>query len=900
MDFDSLPADTGAQAPSAGTQPNTAAPTPSFDELPDDNAKYGTPGQQLGAGLEGVARGVIPGAPYLEKHLLRIPGQDIEGRREANPITSGAGEVAGLAGSALAGTEAAQAVTGLGGAAKEASYGFKVGSATVKQAAEMAAIQGNEEANKMLMNDPNTSAEHAIANVGLTAALGGVGGAAFAGAINPLWEATAGPQVEKVLSAFKNHLDGRGAVLPEDLANALKANNIEMPPVMKAAASGDASAMQKFNELREAQHPEIIKALEDLHQANAHSVMNALGVTPESIASFSESENGQAIRDTFQKEYKAKYEPIQQQMEKRNTEAAGISVPDTERLGAYGRMVEQGMKLGTDSPYYKLYEDWGNRILAKDTIGGMDTLKTELSGDINKAFRTGDTNTSNALKDIRKSIADFQENQIAKQGVSMEKAGMKGAQNLSTDLLNERATANRNYAEFAGMSDQLMDHLGVGDFKGAGGLSSKLKDLSPEQIASKFSPKGNVESIPFLAKHFPETLQAVQQNETNKVIKPAVQSALKKGDIPIDYNKLHDVVTKGMQGSPEYTKFAIPQRAIDAIQNAKTISNAIPAYKSSGTAGWMTKMFAHLPTSALAAVAFVSGHNPLLGAMAGELAQKLGRDVPDAYKLSMLKFLASEQPAKAGGFKSMLEFMHNTMKGENLIAKATTNVFKPGAQVLASNQLPNQQDRDKLDKQVTGMQNNPEQLLNTQTQSQLGHYMPQHQQAMGQTTTTQLQYLQQLQPKSHATGPLDRPVEPSAAEKSRYNRALDIAQQPTIVMQHCKDGTLQASDVIDLKTMYPGVYQSMVTKMSNALQSTHADEEQIPYKTRLCASLFLGQPLDSSMQPSSILAAQPQPKAPPPQGPVKGGGKSMKSLGKSNNSYKTTTQEAESDRSNRD
>jgi hypothetical protein len=45
----------------------------------------------------------------------------------------------------------------------------------------------------------------------------------------------------------------------------------------------------------------------------------------------------------------------------------------------------------------------------------------------------------------------------------------------------------------------------------------------------------------------------------------------------------------------------------------------------------------------------------------------------------------------------------------------------------------------------------------------------------------------------------------------------------------------------------------------NSMVNHLSKDNTIPYKTRLGISLFMGQPLDSSMKPMSILASQPQP-----------------------------------------
>lgn len=878
-----------------------------------NDEQFGTPGQMAITAAEKVAQGYSgPIGPFIEKKLLHVPVENIRARAEANPITAGVGEAAGLAGGMLTGTgeaalmgkagEIAQAASGLGHAAEGASLGFKVGSEAVKQAAEMAVLQSGDEVSKRILSDPKASAESAMANIGLSAALGGTLGAFGTGVISPIWSATAGPKVEQVLSAVKNHLNGAKLLMPEEAENAIKTLGIDVDPVTRAGLSQDPRAMEPYSLLREAKHKGVMEGIENLQKDASDSVSNSLGIAPEDIAVHSENEAGHELYDTFKKEYTDKYEPIANALDKRNSEAANISIPDEDRLSQYGRIIENGMKkVGTDSPAYKLYNDYGNRLLAKETIGGVDQLKTEIGNEIKKAIRAGDMNTSQALQDIRGTLSDFQEGQIARQGRSLEKAGVEGAEKNATDLLNERAETNRRYKEFAKMSDQLAGHLDVGGFSGANGLMSKLADkVSAEQLLKKFSFKGNADFIPFLQEHFPEVLEKVKENELKRFLKPAVLSA--KGEQPMNIKKLGDIIDKAMAGQKEYVQAIMPQGSLEKIQAAKDLMNAIPQHQSSGTAGWMTKMYQHMPASGLAAVGMLTGHNPIFSAILGETAQRLGvSDMPNAMRLGYLKFLASEQPVKAEGFRSMVDYMHNAYKGENTLAKATKNVFKAGTQVLMENQYPDSSDREKLDKKITQLQDKPEQWAN-QNPGHLAHYLPDHQVAVTGTTTAAMQYLQQLKPKPTQLSPLDTPIPPSKAEEARYHRALDIAQQPALVLQHMKDGTLQTTDLTDLHMMYPSVYQQMAQKLTEQMSTQHAGEAPIPYRTRMGLSLFLGQPMDSTMTPSSIVAAQPkpvQPKQTDQNAPMKGR-KGSGSLGKSNSTYNTPEQSAERDRASRD
>lgn len=866
--------------------------------------KYGSLGQQAITGLEGVAEGVAgPLAPLAEHHLLGVSKEDILARREENPITHGAGQVAGLAGSLLTGVgegallaKAGSTITkavGLGSeAVRAAPLVYKVGSSAVQQAAEMAILQGSDEVSKMILNDPKTSAESAIANIGLSAALGGAGGAFITGAVSPLWEVTGAPLLEKTLAGFRNHLNQGAAVLPDELKVARDTLGIQIKPEVEAAMSGSDLAAKHFSVLKETGNKEITQGLEQLHKDIGESVARSLGTNTDDIAMYSENQAGHDLLDAFKREYKTKYEPVAEAMEKRNATAANITVPDELRLEQKGLMFQNGMeKVGTDSPTFKLYENYGERLMAKNDIGGMDKLKTEIGGEIEKAMRAGDVNSLSALKDIRSQIADFQEQMIENHAYSVGAKGLQSAE----EIIAERRLANGQYRDFAKMSGELTDNLGVGKFKGAGSLTNKLADqVSAEQLLNKFSFKGNSDFIPFLQKNFPETFNKVKENELKRFLKPSILSA-KEGQ-SLNMGKLTSTLEKTMSGNPEYVKALLNEDALSKIQAANKLQASIPNVKSSGTAGHIARLFEGVPRSAMAAVAMLTGHNPLVGAVLGEVSQTLGRDVPDAIRLAHLKYLASDQPIKPSAFKAMVEFFDSAYKGEATLAKATKAVFTSGAQVIPTSMAPNEADRSKLDKIVTQMQKTPDKLFDVQ-KGDVGHYLPNHQQALSQTSAQALQYLQSIKPQPHILGPLDKPVPPQPNEIARYNRALNIAQNPNIILNHIKEGTLQVSDIKDLDAMYPGVLKNMQQRLTNHMINAQSEDKMINYKSRISLALFLGQPLDATMTPQAIMSAQTSfaPKQ-PQQGQGAPQGKSTKAIGNSNNSYMTPLQSSESHR----
>lgn len=907
------------QVPAMAQQPSVGSFDPEQFIKDAQEEQYGTPGQMAITALEGAAEGVAgPLAPLAETKILGVPEEDILSRRDTNPITHGVGQGIGLTAGLLTGTgeaalmtKAGAAAADLSGLAKAAgvvselgpqipSFAARVGSSAVQQAAEMAVLQGSDEVSKLILKDPETSAQTAIANVGMASALGGAGGAFTSGVVSPLWSATAGPKIDQFLNTFKNHLNGSAALeVPEAVLAAEKELGVQLPPEMRAAFSGNPKAMTLFNELREAQHPTIVRQLKDLQEGSHNAILKSLNTPLQDVAHYSENEAGHSLFSTFTKEYDAKYGPIAAKLAERDALASTIAVADEERLAHAGKIIEAGMeKVGTDSPYFKLYDDYAQRLLAKDTIGGMDQLKTELyKRTKNLAI---DQNEREALHAIRSSINDFQESQIAKMSAQLERDGVEFGSTIGKDLIADRALTNKQYAEFSKLSQELTDHLGVGDFKGAGTLKSKLgSKIAPEDLLKKFSPKGNADFIPFLQQYFPETLTGVRANEAKRFLRPSVTTDT--GEAVLNVKKLNAALENGLKGAPEYTKLALNEDAINKIQAAKVLQDAIPDFKSSGTAGWLSKLTKHMPSSAVAAVGMLMGHGPITGYILGEAAQRLGKDAPEAIKLGLLNFLAADKPIQAESFKAAVDFAHNVAKGDSALTKGVSNVFKLGAKVIPDAKVPSELTRARLDRLVADREKNPEQQVAVAEKNHVGHYMPNHGTAMVQSSTTALQYLQSIKPKPFQPSPLDKPIDPTPGEMARYHRALDIAQNPAVVLQHAKSGTLQLSDIQDISTMYPGYYKLMVQKVSSEMANAVGADIPVPYKTRIGLSLLLGQALDSSMDPMSIVAAQSKPQQ---QQPSQGGQsppKAMNKLGnKTNKMYQTPGQSAEADRGGRD
>lgn len=304
----------------------------------------------------------------------------------------------------------------------------------------------------------------------------------------------------------------------------------------------------------------------------------------------------------------------------------------------------------------------------------------------------------------------------------------------------------------------------------------------------------------------------------------------------------------------------------------------------------IAKGFANLGGEAIgASIGGVIGHSlgsPLLGALVGEhaLGHFFASILPGIVKPIL------EGANSPGALKSAIDYGMAVVRGETLINKGMKNVFKAGVDVLPSHLIPDEKRIQKLDKTLTMYRINPEKML--EHPGKAGGYLPQHNQANGVIMANATNYLNSLRPDLDKKAPLDSQPKENAVQKSVYDRQVAIAEQPLLVLQHVKNGTVQPQDLVTLKAIYPSLYAKLAQGLTTQMTDHLSKGEIIPYHTRMGLSVFMGQPMDSTMTPQAIMANQAaavqtaQQKAPAPQ-------KSMNSLSKLSMAYATPAQARE-------
>lgn len=860
--------------------------------------KYGTLGQQAITGLEGIAQGVAgPLAPIAEK-ALGVKEEDIKARQEINPITHGVGEAAGLLGSVATGVGEGAIMAKLGtaaakatGLAEGASLASRIGSSAIQQATEMAILQSGNEVSKMVLKDPEASAQTAIANIGLASALGGVGGAAITGVVSPLWKASVGPHVEHFMNGFAGKFGGiEGREALADAEGLVAKSGLETPAEIQSIIDGSPKAQHLHSTLSQSDNSYAGRQYQDMlnnYTTKAgDKIIETLGRTPESIHTMPELDkamHGRNMGETLVKELDQTSKPISEGYEKITNEFKELPIQvEDKRLIAdklSNKAIESGWFKAADDSQMKLVNKVLERLPRQETVADMKNFITNLRD----AHPFG-SDTYQAAKEIRNILTESQENSITegimRQGGSSEAASAK---------LAEYSNLKDGYSKLMDKIDGLNEHLRVGKYEGPGSFVRNLKDLAitnPEGLASRLSGANKSNILEVLGANFPETLNSVKSYHVDSLLDQAARKA--SGDMPINVNNLVSNINKMSPQVKNLVANPAQHETIDAVsQILEKLKD--PTHNWSNTARTIDKLTHNTP-SALSFVASLMGH-PVTG-IASHLAKLGFTEGKDALNLAMLRFMSSADKFEPGAFKAMTQFLHNTAKGYKMLETAIPAVLKPGTQVLTSKFMPSKEDTEKLDKIVTQANENPESLMKF-ANGQVGYYLPGQQQALTQTAVQTVQYLQKLKPQEYQSGPLDKMIKPDPAQEARYQRALQIAQQPAVILNHIKHGTIQTSDIQDINTMYPALYKQFVQKLSNQMIDMKNDDQQIPYKTKMGLSLFIGQPVDSSMTPSSIMASQASSMTQAQQPQMQ---QNTDKLGKANNNYMTPSQRSEAHR----
>jgi hypothetical protein len=871
---------------------------------PEDLAQnqYGGLGQQTIAGLEGAAQGATFGLSTGLETAIGVNPEDIRGRAQANPITHNVGQVAGLIGSSVipgvgeanllkgAGEAAAEAV-GVGGAG--AGFLSQVGADTVKGAFEAALFQGGEEISKMYSQDPNQTAESAIADIGLAGVMGGVFGgsagallrkAGFGAALDAPGGAVG--TAESTAPSFVSELD-RPKVEAGDFEASIKNSNVIPEAQKKSILDGlrerkpDAAEITAAAERINAPVLEGMTSGSRVVQKAEDSLLNGAptysGLKRQSMynegwkaanaavegalgegSQLSKAEIGNYFKDSITKDIKTQNAPISQMYEEIKRYHRVIPVPEGsgDSLAAELERIPE-LRVSPSSPGSQLVKNVINEVGNLRTVDDIKAYRSSLYDRLPATASPGERRMAAIISDKLKTMEEDGVETFAKNIPANDEVKA-----TIQSLIGQRKAADAQYKPFIQKIQTLSEQLGKGKIHGAQDAIHFINDLTPESVTQKLFAKNNSEFLNFFSKNFPEQMEAMRAYQKNALR----EAASKSGELSprVLFNNVNKL-------EPEIQKSIFKPEELQKLRDAETVVRSFPKdFNPSGTSG--------------------------MSAFRQFFEHPAGAAIGNVRDLAIEKFIKTF--AGSPEVKNATKLAQSTVSGYRTMTKAVKSIMDPSKGVMAASIVPSVAARDRLAKLVDDYAKNPQKML----EANANNPFPAYSQAFSTVSSRAVQYLVSQRPNTAPANPLDSRLPASPIQKAQYNRALDIAQQPLTVLKHINDGSLTPQDCTTLRTIYPNLYNQLCGKLSEGIVSATSKGIKIPYQRRLSMSMMMGQALDSTMTPQGIISAQPLPPQQQPQGGAPGNKpkKSTSTLNKLPGQYKTAGQAAEEDRANKD
>lgn len=837
--------------------------------------------------LETASLGTAPAAEIA----MGMPQEQIQNLQEiaeAHPAISAAGTTAGIltdpfgAFSALGkGARAAQSAIGLT-ASKAAPAIYKIGDAATNLAIQGGVMASGDEFEKAVMGDPNQTAENALAHIGLSAALVGLLGAGAKGT-SSLWEASGiGKKTNSFLKSVAAKYGHPDVTLsPEETSAATEeapSPPIEgsvpgrpvLGPVAQASQAPEGSfEWNTYREMSAKDVPEVKKAAMEANAQVSEYALNQAGKTADDIdelKNFSQAEAGRQMGAKFVDEVV----PVLDQAATDYREFTGkvaseqVAAPYLEKSALRENLKTLYEQEYSQNPNLAPARYLRNAINDVDNVSNISDFATQKVAHTPNYGSFGKAGEDPGMIHVKEQIRG-----------ELDKAYTDSIEHTrsfatSPEYLKKWESVKTQYGAAKELMKQIKSQIPVGG-DGPDTFSKNLVDYiqrEPEAFAKKMSDAHDATWLSVMRRQFPQTASEAQNYMRSvNLLGPALKiKGTQPGEL-LSTSKLLDTMA-GL--TPEVRNFLLtPAQQSEIGWAAKAIKSLNARMNPSGTAPTLMKFLRWLPGTVVGGISTLMGHNPITAAMYGALAQAVS-GVPGSVKLSMLKFLGSDAPVSAGAFRGMARYITSASKGAGALQNSMKGIFTTGAAEAAdaiSNSLLTNEQMHKFEDRLSPMQNSAE-ALNQVDSSQIAHYMPEHNTALAAVYNRAAQYLNSIKPQPPRASPLDE-GKISDEQHEAYRRQLSIMNDPGIVTSHVAAGTLQPQDLKTLSTVYPEYTKQLQNQVNMALIEHATKGEIVPHAARASASMLLGQPLDSTMMPQNIIAAQPMPK-PGPQLPNTG------------------------------
>lgn len=823
--------------------------------------KFGGIGEQAIAGLEGVARGAtLGGSDWIEKHLGVNP-EDIKARREANPVTSFAGNTIGTAGLiGLTGGAAAPievAAAGVG----------KLGAAALGYAAEGAVLGAGNAISDYSLGDPNLNAQKVLSDVGMGALLGGalgVGGKALEGAgilgkkvASVAEEANSKAQTSEALSGTASSPESfavSGAGAADEQAPLLKGLNSQKDKASDIVKAGQAigapvtEGMTSSNKWVQQADDALVNGAPTFSGIRRQKLYEqgykAVNDTLDSVLDTGEQygggpmtakQLGESLQGSITSKIASESEPIEAMYEALKPHMSAIDLAPSETSSLANELLampEAKTSFGQASTIKNVAKD----VMNLDTVEDLRNYRSQLNQSFSSTASPGEKHVVGMLSD---KLTELEEGSIMKAASNPDLP--PETQDLMKSLIDQKNAANEAYKPFREGLNTLVEQLGK---KNAGGTQTAInfiKDLDPESLSSKLFDKKFSSFNDFFSEKFPEEAALMKQYQKQQL----KTAASKSGEFSpkVFFNKVNSL-------EPEIKSAIFAPDELQKIKDAETYTRALPkSFNPSGTSHVSAfREFFQSPTGAGIANARDFGIEAFIKTM-GALPEsirgnpfEIGAKAADKFnKLSAIKKISDNV--------------------DNLIQSNSKSIFglKDAARgaALGAGAKESDEGYDAIVGNVKNLAQNPSGIIDHMAAHTEGLHdaLPNVSQSMQSTMMAGLQFLNSKLPGQNAQQlPYSKEYEPSALDKQKFMQYYAAVNDPVSVMNNIKDGTLTNHSMEALEAVHPQLLKQMQTQVAGDLKGN--ENKQMPYSKRMALAKFLNAPLDSSMLPSVINANQ--------------------------------------------
>lgn len=828
------------------------------------HAEFTTPGQQAATFIEGALRPLSFGLSGPTETGLGISTNERQlERARQNPGISAMGEMAGIAGGIFAAPESSVPglITKAGDAAAKqiAARGMfgRAAQMAVRGAIETGLYEASNQASEKLLGDPNATAEHMMSHIGFSSLLGGGLGLAMAPIAEGISKAVGlgqgylgrtiekGSDIVEKPSTLEEILPYTGTSQAER-ADVIKGLSELKPNVKEIDEAGarlgvtplesqrsnskivqnlDSALMKEKTWTGMSRQTEAAQQFKVVSNAVDEALGNDLGLT--------KAEVGETLKSGLATALEQEYKPIQNIY--RGLKEAGQNVPieanaiksaAKDMTNIEGLMSSKGLPISESSPGYQLAKRVSEEL---PNLGTIDDLRLY-------SQRIGqDTMAKPELKyvagQIQKKLSALEESTLLAKAKD---------QPLMASLIDEHMTAKSSYSALRDKLDELGSVIGKKLRKGEGpqAFVDWLSATAPERIADKLFTKNNSKFLSFFREQFPEQADLLSLLKKNQIRDAAMRDGvIQPSKVLKEIDKLE----------PEIKNFLFKTEDLQRLKDAKTLIESFPKeINPSGTAE---------------TIHIFDLFKNLLSLPAAQAASYL--------KKAMIKGLVNASPGEAPLITTLLHLNDFSSKAMRTMNRYGASIFgagavkyhdestKKGGEALKANEpLP----QNKIATIVAQNSQNPMGLVDhlSTNFASVSPYAPETISAVSKGVGRAVSFLASKVPKSERQAPLDEKGVISNSEIAKFNRYASVVENPMSVLGHVKDGTVVPQDMETLGAVYPTMLNQMrhtVTEKLINFASKH-DVAELPYKTKLGLSMFLGQNLDSTISPQAISSNQ--------------------------------------------